>query len=117
MSKPARSNMPPFATKEFCMSTTMIAVRSRSMSTGSGFACNLTMVVLPRIVSPVPIALVEVVGSRDIGRRLPRAADTRLARQAEVLHQVDAVVAQAKPPRHAVDRLDPRDVDVRRGRS
>src|SRR5690242_12899702 len=47
MSKPARSNIPPFETNAFCISTTTIAVRVRSMSSGSGRARNVTMTVLP----------------------------------------------------------------------
>lgn len=52
ISIPARSNMPPLEPKSLCMSTTITAVRARSIVSGSGRAGTVTRVELPAIAKP-----------------------------------------------------------------
>src|SRR3954453_6074738 len=53
ISIPARSNIPPFEPKSFCMSTTMTTVLAVSIAIGSGFASSLIKwLVVPPLEAP-----------------------------------------------------------------
>ena len=69
-----------------------------------------------QVTSPSPVASVESVGRRKIGRYLPGTPDALGARETKGPHQVNQVVAQSKAIRRLVDRLHTHRFDFWRGR-
>lgn len=69
-----------------------------------------------QVTSPSPVASVESVGRRKIGRYLPGTPDALGARETNGLHQVNEVVAQSRIRRRFVDSLQTHRFDFRHGR-
>ena len=69
-----------------------------------------------QVTSPSPVASVESVGRRKIGRYLPGTPDALGARETKGRHQVNRVVAQSKTIRRLVDRLHTHRFDFWQGR-